>query len=332
MKGVHNMVYRILGLFVLAGLLNCNDSLNASDFSEVEGDQRVPSKSVTSVEKVASPVKEGKDNRVCLPLKDAHEAAKPLNKEGLPTVKSKASPRKPHDESRQAMVKSSEKIMQELLSKKFKYFGDNLSGEIQKIREGKSFQELTSIKEYLVEPPQVRSLKKKKKVRNEVTIFVKKEDDDRDDAEGFKRSLLGAAYFPEELDPRTKSTPLVSLARFKFIHRQLADALFYEYPLASQYLKQVMSICNAPLEENSSYKNSYHIPDIDPGNYKQYLFQFPLPFEEQDDAAAEVQDTQEEDINQEIDFPSYSKEMGDYFQQLLAQEQSPEKRNKKRKR
>jgi len=332
MKGVQNMVYRIIGLFVLAGLLNYNDSLNASDFSDVDGGQRSPSKSVVSVEKAVSLVKEGKGDRVCLPSEGVHEGAKPLNKEGLSTVKSKASPRKPHDESTQAMVKSPEKIMQELLSKKFKYFGDNLSGKIQKIREGKSFQELTSIKKYLIELPQVRSLKKKKKARNEVTVFVKKEDDDSSDAEGFKRSLLGAAYFPEELDPRTKSISLVSLAHFKFIHRQLADALFYGHPLASQYLKEIVSICNAPLEDEDSYQNFYHIPDIDPDNYKPYVFQFPLPFKEQDDAVAEVQDTQEEDINQEIDFPSYSQEMGEYFQELLDQGQSPEKRNKKRKR
>jgi len=220
--------------------------------------------------------------------------------------------------------KSPEQVIQELVFKKTVYFGEKLNNEIQEISEGESFQQLTTIKEHLVEVPQNLRLKKKKKVRNEVTVFVKKEDDDRDDMEGFKRSLLGAAYFPEELDPRTKSISLVSLAHFKFIHRQLADALFYGHPLASQYLKEIISICNAPLEDENSYQNFYHIPDIDLGNYKQYS----VPIKAHSATIEVIEEgEQEEDINQEIDLPSYSQEMGDYFSDLI--KQNPEERRKK---
>jgi len=226
-------------------------------------------------------------------------------------------------------VKNPTQVIQELVSKKTVYFGEKLNNEIQEINEEKSFRQLTAIqlnaiKEHLVEVSQDLRLKKKKKVRDEVTIFVKKEDDDSNDVEGFRRAFLGAAYFPEELDPRTKSTPLVSLAHFKFIHRQLADALFYGHPLASKYLKQVMSICNAPLEGNDSYTNHYNIPDIDLNKYKQYL----LPIKAHSATVEVIEEgAQEEDINQEIDFPSYSKEMGDYFSELI--KQNPEERRKK---
>jgi len=155
-------------------------------------------------------------------------------------------------------------------------------------------------------------------------------DDDQNKDNGFKKALLGAAYFPKELDPLTKSLPLTRLSDFKFLHRQLADAVFYEHPLAGIYLREIAGICNVPLDNPIDspdfYKRFYDTDDVDLRDYNEYVLKFILPVKNHPEGAqAEQTDVaKKENINEKITFPSYSRGLKKYFRNLL--EQSPEKR------
>jgi len=186
-------------------------------------------------------------------------------------------------------VEGHEQVIQELLSREFSYFGEGLNDQVQAIRESKPFKELTGIKKSLM-GVQSSNPKRKKRTseggeqkgrRVEVTIFVKHVDDDQNKDNGFKKALLGAAYFPKELDPRTKSLPLTRLSDFKFLHRQLADAVFYEHPLAGIYLREIAGICNVPLDNPIDspdfYKRFYDTDDVDLRDYNEYVLKFILP-------------------------------------------------------
>jgi len=61
--------------------------------------------------------------------------------------------------------------------------------------------------------------------------------------------------------------------------------------------------------------------------------EYPLSIKRHKSEAEDEQaDVQEEDINQKISFPSYSEEVGEYFQGLLDESQHPEERYKRKKR
>ena len=227
---------------------------------------------------------------------------------------------------------SEQTTIEEMLSQKFYYFGEELNREIQKIKE-KTF------KRPLVESLPSLAYKKRKESndgseieqkedRVDVTVFVKKEHELKKHEEGFKRALLAAAYFPEQLEPRPEPLTISSnFARYKFVHRQLADALFYDHPLAKKYLKQVASLCKIPLSDSRFYKDVYSGADEDMSQYTSYLIRFNLSHSIKEKLNAEEVEGEEEGITQKIDLPFYSKEVGDYFQGLI--DQNPESENRK---
>jgi hypothetical protein len=209
------------------------------------------------------------------------------------------------------------KIIQELLSQKFIYFGDTLNDKIQTIKNKKSFQELTgiAIKEYLSKESQDNHFGKKEDIAK-VTIFI--ENNETND-ETLRKNLIASAYFPEELDPQTKTSPLVSLSKFKFIHRQLADAFCYGHPLARKFLKEIISVCNVPLSnDHNIYNNFYHIRDDNLENYNAYVLLINLPNINND--------TNDNNINKKITFRPYSLKSLIYFQKLLSPSGHPEMR------
>lgn len=234
-------------------------------------------------------------------------------------------------------------VIQELLSQKFYYFGEDLNDKIQEIRENGSFKDLTSseIESSLATMKAVESEEGAKEQKDDedgrvsVTVFVKKELKEFKDLEktqkdqSLRDAFSATAYFPEELDPRTKSFPLVSLAYFKFIHRQLSDAYFYGHPLAGRYLKEIAGICNLPLHVGDADGFVFDINKFnnngDLSKYDQYSISIKR---HKPETQVEQADIHGEDINQEINFPAYSKEVGMYFQELL--EQNPEERYKKK--
>lgn len=233
---------------------------------------------------------------------------------------------------RQDMSKSTKQTIQDLLSRKFDSFGERLNDQIQTISEGTPFKELTAtdVKEYLTSSSQ-GSINENKEDVSEVTIFItKKKEAEADtglDDEECRRAILGAAYFPEELDPATNTSSLVSLSKFEFIHRQLADARAYGHPLAQKYLDDIMAICNVPSHDDS-FRAFCCILDPDLSNYDRYVIPVTLPPFDQD-----AENTNKKDLYKRIEFAPYSKEVLNYFKKLIDSKQHPEERrgNKRRK-
>ncbi len=229
---------------------------------------------------------------------------------------------RPH--SHRKLVKGAEvEIIQNLFSKKFHYFGEKLNKEIQDIKNSDNFNRLTGIKETLEEMSKAPSTSDKENPGVKVTVFVKNNssEENREDEE-LKKALLGAAYFPKELDPQTASCSLLSYAWLKFIQRQLADADFYGNPLAKRYLKQIASVCEVPLE-GKFYQDFYTKSHTNLDEYTKYIVFFKLPAYENG-----VEAVEEEDINEKITFSANSPELEEYFLNLVSIERNPERRNK----
>jgi len=212
---------------------------------------------------------------------------------------------------------SIDKIVQELLTQKFKYFGNKLSDRIQSIRKSDSFQNLIAddIEEYLKRVALLNN-KEANNTNVRITVYIEK---DKSNGEGFKKALLASAYFPEELDPQTKTSPLVSLSKFKFIHKQLADALCYNHPLARKYLNQIISVCNVPLDNAEFCNNYYCVTTVNLENCISYSVPVIVSYSEENN-------DESEGINEAIKFRSYSKKLLKYFQELLDPNQHPEMR------
>ena len=153
-------------------------------------------------------------------------------------------------------VEKNDQLINKLLSLKFTYFGDDLNNRIQEIKKSEEWQ-LCDFKEYLTNY-MYNDHNKKDNIR--VSVYVEK---DKMNNQEIGNSLIAAAYFPEELDPETKTSPIANLSKFKFIHRQLADVLSYGHPLARKYLKMIMSICNVPLDDPEFMNNFYYVADSD---------------------------------------------------------------------
>jgi len=228
-------------------------------------------------------------------------------------------------------------VIQELLSQKFCHFGEKLNREIQRLKEETPFQKLSSIRKSIEDQSSPRSKRRKegdgieqKEDGATVAVFVKKakkENDAKekyDEDKAFKQALLAAAYFPKELETRGDPLTIIPgrLVPLKYIHRQLADALFYNHPLARQYLREASNLCNMPLDDSEFYSKIYDGDDEPIDQYDQYI----LPVKSLE--VSGVKD-EEADTEEAINFPFDSRETLDYFQALIVEDQHPEKRIKK---